>query len=109
MSVLVKGMKMPEACFWRDKNGSLTICPLCDTDGYCGANGKQRCLVPENEMPNDCPLIELHPHGRLIDADALENKEYNLIRYVYRDGYTAVQQVALSAVPTILEAEVEEE
>ena len=72
MSVLVKGMKMPNACFWRDKNGSLTICPLCDTDGYCGANGKQRCLVPENEMPNDCPLIELPPHGDLIDRDALK-------------------------------------
>ena len=118
MSVLVKGMKMPSACFWRDKNGSLTICPLCDADGYCGANGKQRCLVPENEMPSDCPLIELPPHGRLIDADALaksikdqieliklfRNEELDRVAQMIEVGY--MQEIANA--PTILEAEVEE-
>ena len=104
MSVLIKGMKIPENCFMcpesyqylYSENFLKWFCRITGKDISCGL-----------EKDTACPLIELPPHGRLIDADALENKEYNLIRYVYRDGYTAVQQVALSAVPTILEAEVE--
>lgn len=102
MSVLIKGMKMPKACFWRDKNGSLTICPLCDADGYCGANGEQRCLVPENEMPNDCPLIELPPHGRLIDADALKRKRKWTDDF-YETEYVEVEDI--DDAPTIIPAE----
>ena len=46
MSVLIRGIEMPKNCFTcRFKN--LEIC-------YEG-----------------CPLIEVPPHGRLIDADAL--------------------------------------
>ena len=134
MSVLIKGMEMPQACFWRDKNDSLIICPLYDADGYCGADGKQRCLVPENEMQNDCPLIELPPHGRLIDADemvASVKRQTEIMREIAKEvdklkpianskelddvDIVAIAETVEKGVlqeianaPTILEAEVEE-
>lgn len=70
MSILIKGTKIPQGCF--------------STDGICFAYDGVEChcrLVPDkiihfstrvkNERPSWCPLIELPPHGRLIDADAL--------------------------------------
>ena len=90
--------KMPSRC---------EFCPIIDGTG-CRARNPYYMDETGITRPKNCPLIKLPPHGRLIDADALENKGYNLVRYVYRDGYTALQQVALSAAPTILEAEVED-
>ena len=65
VSVLIKGMKMPTHCtecdFWHD--GVFEHCLL---------NMKvQNEDVPfnEGEYPDGCPLIEVQPHGRLIDAN----------------------------------------
>lgn len=56
MSVLIKGINMPKSCalcFYRD-----------DFHNYCPY---------EANKERDCPLIEVStPHGRLIDADALQ-------------------------------------
>ena len=58
MSVIVKGMEMPErcgACFLRV--------------GGC----KQRIYM--EQRPKYCPLVEIPtPHGRLIDADKLKSR-----------------------------------
>lgn len=65
MGVYIKGMKMPTSCY--DCN-----CFIRDSDGsdYC-------CLLMQDIEDNhkrddDCPLIPVPPHGRLIDADALQ-------------------------------------
>jgi hypothetical protein len=65
MSILIKGMEMPESC-WR--------CPFCltvDPDTY-------RCLATGQEFEStfdaidhivcDCPLVPVQQHRRLIDA-----------------------------------------
>lgn len=95
MSVLIKGMELPKNC---------DMCPLADTI-ICGAQG--------------CPLIEVPPHGRLIDADAQIEAaiEYSKrAREVYpflSDAElvvtmaglkTAIQLLSLN-MPTIIEAE----
>ena len=53
MSVLIRGMEMPERC------------------GQCFlrvGNCKQRVYM--ERRPKDCPLVEVkEPHGRLIDVD----------------------------------------
>lgn len=64
--LLIKGMKMPKHCtecdFWHD--GMLEHCLLNmevqneDVPAYAG------------QYPNGCPLVEVPPHGRLIDIDA---------------------------------------
>ena len=63
MSVLIKGMEMP------------ALCQECDLyiDGACYAKGyRDYQSIMDMSKPDDCPLIEVPPHGRLIDADKLE-------------------------------------
>lgn len=62
MSVLIKGMKMPESCH-QCVAGYGGFCFVCsaEDDGVC----------PDHGRPEWCPLVELPPHGRLIDADEL--------------------------------------
>lgn len=69
MGIYIKGMEMPKDCM---------ECPLETDYGTCGyyslyveAGHESDC----EKRRDDCPLIELPPHGRLIDADAL--------RYLY--------------------------
>ena len=78
MSILIKGMEMPTNC--RD-------CPLkmnCDDcEGWecvCVPSHHQIGYLDEllsDKRRDDCPLVELPPHGRLIDADALRQTMYH--------------------------------
>lgn len=110
MSILIKGMKMPHNCF---------LCPLSVMNGervYCEVTKDE---VLRAKIAQDCPLIELQPHGRLIDADALmetfrERKRPTLSdgedgskeRVRYLDFISTLQ--AIKDAPTIIEAEGEE-
>ena len=62
MSVIVKGMEMPKNC----QECALYIEGACYAKGY-----RDYRLIMDQSKPDDCPLIELPPHGRLI----LENGE----------------------------------
>lgn len=72
MSVLIKGMKMPKNC---------DVCPLiAEADDYhvCYINEQfipwewvdEHSAEQRHPKPSWCPLVEIPPHGRLIDADA---------------------------------------
>lgn len=62
MSVLIKGMKIPEDCF---------SCPLKE-EGFCNITNAYAGGI--NKRNSDCPLVELpEHHGRLIDADEMKN------------------------------------
>ena len=70
MSVLIRGMDMPENCCqceWHEYYGG-------DYD-WCHACRKTGTMPIENAeigRAEDCPLVELPPkHGRLIDEDAV--------------------------------------
>ncbi len=75
MSVLVKGMEMPTRCF---------ACPMCDAENAevsCaishGSYIEYREVDPKvaiQERPSWCPISELPSHGRLIDADAFDER-----------------------------------
>lgn len=72
MSILIKGMEMPESCGWCRFEGG----------GYCFAKGEEILHVGKREdVHRDCPLIELPPHGRLIDVDALESRLSDLLMF----------------------------
>lgn len=77
MSVLIRGMELPKGCHF---------CPMAHwtsgTDEFSGCEvvpGKKHTMFedeayansPTASRPDWCPLHALHPHGRLIDADAL--------------------------------------
>lgn len=63
MSVLVKGMKMPDSCYH---------CKIAESCGHYIANYTDR-------RHPDCPLIALpDKHGRIVDADALRDRLQSL-------------------------------
>lgn len=55
MSILINGLDMPKNC---------DFCPILDWEyGYCNLLKKN---VKPTELPEDCPLLPVPPHGRLI-------------------------------------------
>ena len=71
MDILIKNMEMPNKCYNK--------CPFCDDRGdypRCIITGTQKgyTFIEKDIRMEDCPLVALPEHGRLIDADALCNK-----------------------------------
>ena len=66
MSILIRGMEMPKNClecnFSAQEDDGEWYCPF--TKVYALNIGRQV----------ECPLVEVPPHGRLIDADVLVNE-----------------------------------
>ena len=106
MSVYIKGMEMPHIYYecQFNRNG------FCD---FIQETEDRICLVDQerNEQRNDnCPLVPVPEHGRLIDADAIvqdlsptedddvDNKTKLLLSVFFR---------VLKAAPTILPADKE--
>ena len=95
--VLVKNMKMPKGCY---KNYSF--CPFCMTDItggkiFCSQTGKSANYTCR---PKSCPLIEVKPHGDLIDRSLLLGACYEMARIKDMDGALEVIENA----PTVLGA-----
>ena len=92
MSILIKGMKMPtccDECHFNEGPYCLAVPGI-----YCDA------IYDGSVRHKQCPLIELPPHGRLIDADALSDAIDN-----YPYGYRAMTRCDIARIPTIIEAD----
>ena len=107
MSVLIKGMEMPKSCI---------LCDLSHEDGWCPV--KQDYV--DRYSYETCPLIPVPPHGRLIDADALDiyrreeqaqedidKSPFNEYIEGLKDGLHEAAK-CLSTAPTVIEAEEDE-
>ena len=96
MGVYIKGMEMPKAC---------VVCPCaCEFDGSCHITGYKPTFAEWYEDGvKDCPLVPVSPHGRLIDADALN---YSNTDYC---GNHLVYLVDIDDAPTIIPAEEDED
>ena len=66
MSILIRGMKMPKTCdecLFQDKEA--LACKITHSISWEWADDEGcRTISPK---PDDCPLIELQPHGRWIE------------------------------------------
>lgn len=76
MSVMIRGMTMPDMCSECDflcgliYPDGIYVCD-CPAETIHGSNVTR--AVEEDARHPECPLVEVpEPHGRLIDADALE-------------------------------------
>lgn len=101
MSVVVKGMHIPESC---------RECPF---ENYYSDTGKTVCMASLRVLAigfgiisfdgrhSSCPIVALpDTHGRLVDADALEPDAD------YDDGdYWAYSVAQVYSAPTIVESE----
>lgn len=98
MSILIKDMEMPKSCL---------ECRLFN-DPWCMAKNRNQWRTaynrpPRGEKQNDCPLIEVPQHGRLIDADALLASENQ--HYEYRSDSFYVETRTIELAPTVIDAE----
>jgi len=113
MSILIKGMEMPTSCGY---------CPLkyrTMEGDECMFNARS---TEYQKRPDDCPLILVPPHGRLIDADALRQSIKESIDECHKwadeveggEMYARVSQslgtfvecsLRVKAAPTIIQAE----
>lgn len=117
MSVLIKGMEMPENCF---------ECPCCRHDSVDGIKMEQCNLTLDlfdanyferwNSRAQNCPLTEVKtPHGRLIDKTKLKRELFvnfmgERIPFYDCDNFpTTLTYINLNSIlseqPTVIEAE----
>lgn len=103
MSILIRGMEMPDSCidcrFGKETNY------LGDFEEKCLANNKCGYVSVRKPRLDTCPLTEIkEPHGRLI-----AEKTITEIRYHDADGYHIVNDEQLCELEidadTVIEAE----
>ena len=83
MSILIRGMEMPN------------ICAYCFLDASeCDLHAKVN--IWRERHPN-CPLIELPPHGRLGDLDELINGCEKLMRMLDPEGKEYLRVFAIKS------------
>lgn len=97
--ILIRGVTMPEMC---------VRCIVCD-QGYCRI---RRTHVAEEEFyekkPDCCSLIELPPHGDLIDRDALKQDIVKHLGIRSEQFLTAAESAIVSRIynaPTVIPAD----
>lgn len=97
--VLVKGMKMPKSC------GRCDLCVLSNDKLtlFCIRLGKRFRWSLVEKRQEDCPLVALPEHGRLIDADDLKKRMTDLLRHDYVFDEVGCFGLVKDA-PTVLEA-----
>ena len=106
MSVLIKGMEMPKDC---------PYCPLAHwnlKNEFTGCEIVKKYFSTEemyaDGRPDFCPLVELPPHGRLIDADKLKEEFPHDEDWDYPVNTNSYVVETIDKSPTIIEAEEEE-
>ena len=92
--ILIRGMEMPERC------EKCRFCKRWEEGIYCGATATP-ILGHGNARLNNCPLIEVPPHGRLIDADEL--KKHKKHSEEFAENIVAVAQI--DWIPTVIPAD----
>lgn len=93
MGILIK-IKMPKGCW---------ACPFAVGKHYECLFTKKSYNWGLTTRPSDCPLVEVPaPHGRLIDADALNTYD---VSPIYEFCVIGVTEEDIELAPTIIEAE----
>ena len=98
--IYIKGMEMPKG---------VRPCPFASMD----ENWKMVCIVGgkhqwhKDRRCDDCPLIEVPEHGRLIDADSLKKQGFVLSRVCNGKNSSWQETMSLDNTPTIIPADKE--
>ena len=87
MSVLIKGMKMPQSCY---------MCDMLELSGVVSCEHAYDTSNSEWGRALNCPLIELPDHGDLVDRDAI-------LRKVPKWYWEALE--TLTQIPAVIPAE----
>lgn len=92
MGVYIKGIEMPTSCY---------ECRMYEADIYYCSTADRVIDIPDSSEGRCtfCPLVPVPPHGRLIDADALDSSATDY------SGNHLVYLVDIDDAPTIIPAE----
>lgn len=106
MGVYIRGMEIPKSCkecVFKSVTGvDRWKCRVLDTEFMSWDTG----WGGEETRREDCPLVSILPHGRLVDADVMQKEWFNLnFDHKITDGTLAYWNFQLSKIPTIIEAE----
>ena len=108
MSILIKGMEMPNNCYGCD----FCVNSMDGEDLVTICTALQEEIIPLMfERQTDCPLIEVPPHGRLIDKEALESDISHSVVFTAKSGTDPeirgankiIQRINIA--PTVIEAD----
>lgn len=108
--ILIKGLEMPKNC---DEcrfcvNGFTDDAPMYE----CAVQSYENVSVlvesggkPFDFRPDWCPLIELPPHGRLIDIKSVEYGKFTTVGNEYQRWWNGALESVIDNAPTVIEAE----
>lgn len=119
MGMYIKGMEMPESCDMCAFSSYIAEGDDHEEFWYCILDNWNQSITPipltketvSNGRSMDCPLVELPPHGDLIDRDALIKDGWLCLhKEVMRMGGYAIHELQLKnpSIPVIIEAEGDE-
>lgn len=105
MGVYIKGFDFPKACWFCDfcraynePNHGYFCCALA-------ADLDKTTEIIQTQRDKHCPLVEVKPHGRLIDADALIRQMNQQVVETNNVRYAWVDEMDISLADTIIEAD----
>jgi len=102
MSLLIKGMCMPEVCdvcTFMEYNGSGGL--ICSLTGSLFEHGEEM-----SGRPCDCPLVEIKPNVRLVEDTVLDNMSMWNTSREYDRGWDSAVRCAkgrLKSAPAVVE------
>lgn len=101
MSVLIKGTKMPTSCSECALNYDCFKCIVTGTPFF----DHEHNFDDETTRLDNCPLIEIPLHGRLIDADKLKEEFPHDEDWDYPVNTNSYVVEIIDKSPTIIEKE----
>ena len=99
MSIFIKGMEMPKncdscPCYYETEGAWRNECEVLQREHYI-----------TDERPDWCPLVEIPPHGRLIDVDKFKEEFPHDEDWDYPVNTNSYVVETIDKSPTIIEAE----
>ena len=103
MSIYIKGIKAPKDC---RECAFIKYSSISGTT-YCGVTGDVLAVdfrpIPFEGISEKCPIEEIPPHGRLIDADRLLTDKMKSKYYHLPNGDIAIPLIDIEHAPIVVE------
>ena len=106
MSILIKGAEKPKSC--RECKFKNWTHSALQGGWFCPLRHKfiSVRLITQGKRYSDCPIVEIPPHGRLIEADKAKRvfgDYFEKVKVARRYAESLVD----NAIPTVIESEEE--
>ena len=88
----------------RDKPKRCTYCNFFNRD-YRDCKLQRVVYDSLDKQYKNCPLIELPPHGRLIDIKSVEDGKFVTVGNDYQRWWNGALESVIDNAPTVIEAE----